>query len=81
MNTVGSYEAKTHLPKLLERVAHGESIMITRNGQAVAMLVPPQTGQKDEVREAVRKMRELRKGVTLGPGLTIRKLIEEGRRL
>ena len=81
MNTVGSYEAKTHLPKLLERVAHGESIMITRNGHAVAMLVPPQTDQKDEVREAVRKMRELRKGVTLGPGLTIRKLIEEGRRL
>ena len=81
MNTVGSYEAKTHLPKLLERVAHGESIMITRHGQAVAMLVPPQTDQKDEVRNAVRKMRELRKGVTLGPGLTIRKLIEEGRRL
>ena len=81
MNTVGSYEAKTHLPKLLERVAHGESIMITRHGQAVAMLVPPQMDRKDEVREAVRKMRELRKGVTLGPDLTIRKLIEEGRRL
>jgi hypothetical protein len=28
----------------------------------------------------MRRIRELRKGVTLGPGLTIRDLIEEGRR-
>jgi len=80
MITVGSYEAKTHLPALLERVAHGESILITRHGQEVAMLVPPKGGRKDRVRDAVRKMRELRKGVTLGRDLTIRHLIEEGRR-
>ena len=41
MTTVGSYEAKTHLPQLLDRVARGEKILITRHGQAVAMLVPP----------------------------------------
>lgn len=80
MTTVGSYEAKTHLPALLERVAHGESILITRHGQAVAMLVPPQNGRKNQIRDAVRKMRELRKGVTLGSDLTIRQLIEKGRR-
>ena len=80
MTTVGSYEAKTHLPALLKRVAHGESILITRHGQAVAMLVPPENSRKDQVRDAVRKMRELRKGVRLGPDLTIRQLIEEGRR-
>jgi len=80
MTTVGSYEAKTHLPQLLERVAHGEKILITRHGQAVAMLVPARGEQKPDVRDAVRKMRELRKGVTLGPDLTIRQLIEEGRR-
>ena len=41
MTTVGSYEAKTHLPQLLDRVSRGEKILITRHGQAVAMLVPP----------------------------------------
>jgi len=80
MTTVGSYEAKTHLPQLLERVARGEKILITRHGQAVAMLVPAEAESKPDVREVVGKMRQLRKGVTLGPGLTIRQLIDEGRR-
>lgn len=40
MATVGSYEAKTHLPALLERVAAGESVVITKHGRAVAQLVP-----------------------------------------
>jgi prevent-host-death family protein len=80
MTSVGSYQAKTHLPQLLERVARGEKILITRHGRAVAMLVPAEVEQKPDVRAVLRKMRELRKGVTLGPDLTIRQLIEEGRR-
>ena len=32
METVGAYEAKTHLPKLLERVLKGERITITKHG-------------------------------------------------
>ena len=40
MQSVGSYEAKTHLPALLDRVAQGEQITITRHGVPVAMLVP-----------------------------------------
>lgn len=40
METVGSYEAKTHLPQLLERVAKGERIAITKHGVPIAMLVP-----------------------------------------
>ena len=42
MPTVGAYEAKTHLPKLLERVSRGEKITITRHGVAVAVLTPPE---------------------------------------
>ena len=41
MRTVGSYEAKTHLPRLLDEVAKGERITITKHGHPVAMLVPP----------------------------------------
>ena len=80
MTTVGSYEAKTHLPQLLERVARGEEILITRHGQAVARLVPAKAKKDPQVRIVLQKMRELRKGVKLGPGLTIRQLVEEGRR-
>ena len=38
--SVGVHEAKTHLSKLLERVAAGEEITITRRGEEVARLVP-----------------------------------------
>jgi len=41
METVGAYEAKTHLPKLLERVLKGECITITKHGVPVAVLQPP----------------------------------------
>jgi prevent-host-death family protein len=39
--SVGVHEAKTHLSRLLERVAGGEEIVITRRGEEVARLVPP----------------------------------------
>ena len=40
MDTVNVYDAKTHLSRLLERVEHGERIVIARAGKPVAMLVP-----------------------------------------
>jgi prevent-host-death family protein len=39
-NTVGAYEAKTHLSELLEKVEAGEEIVITKHGAPVARLVP-----------------------------------------
>src|SRR3954466_11997752 len=83
MKFFGAYEAKTHLPQLLDRVESGETITITRHGKPVAKLVPA-SGEtaKPDVKEAVEEMKRFRQehGPTLGPGLTIRDLIEEGRR-
>lgn len=80
METVGSFEAKTHLPQLLERAARGEEFTITKHGKPVARLVPavPATPRPD-VRAAVEAMKQFRKGRSLG-GLSIREMIEEGRR-
>lgn len=79
METIGSYDAKTHLPKLLQRAENGEKITITRNGRPVAMLVPPPPAKVPDVEAAIARMLEIRKGRTLD-GITIRELIEEGRR-
>jgi len=38
--TVGLYEAKTHLSALVERAAEGEEIVITKSGKPKARLVP-----------------------------------------
>ena len=42
METVNVHEAKTHLSRLLAQVEAGEEVIIARNGQPVARLVPVQ---------------------------------------
>lgn len=79
MSKVGSYYAKTHLPRLLKRVARGERITITRHGVPVAMLVPVENRPKLDIRTAIEEMKKFRRGHKLGK-LTIREMIEEGRR-
>lgn len=80
MKTVGSYEAKTHLPRLLEEVERGAEITITRHGKAVARLVPV-TERVDErrLKTTVEGLKRFRRGRRLG-GTTIKEIIEEGRR-
>jgi prevent-host-death family protein len=80
METVGAYEAKTHLPRLLDRVARGEEIRITRNGRPIARLVPESAEEAPDIKAVIAEMREFRKGHRLGDDLTIRQLIDEGRR-
>jgi prevent-host-death family protein len=42
---INVHEAKTHLSRLLERVAHGEEIVIGKAGKPVAKLVPYREAQ------------------------------------
>lgn len=79
MESVGAYEAKTHLPKLLERVAEGHRITITKHGVPVAVLEPYDTEKNVDVREVIQSLREFREGNYL-EGLTIREMIDEDRR-
>jgi len=60
MDEVGAFEAKTHLPKLLDRVERGESVTITRHGRPVAQLVPCVRGGGDRAVAAVRRIAALR---------------------
>jgi len=79
MRRIGSYEAKTHLPRLLDEVARGETITITKHGVPVAVLAPPVESGMAGVHEAAAGLRAFRSSHDLR-GLTIRELIEEGRR-
>jgi prevent-host-death family protein len=78
MRRVGSYEAKTHLPRLLDEVAGGATITITKHGVPVAVLVPPASSGTTSVREAADGLRAFRARHQLR-GVSIRELIEEGR--
>lgn len=82
METVGTFEAKTHLSDLLDRVARGESFVITKHGRPIAQLAPIDAATKNRVRERAKAIEALRryKRHKLPKGVTIRDLIDEGRR-
>jgi prevent-host-death family protein len=81
--TIGAFEAKTHLAALLDRVAKGERITITKHGIPAAVLVPVEgahvTARKASHREIVEGLRALRKSVKADK-MSVREMAEEGRR-
>lgn len=79
MDTVGAYDAKTHLPKLLGRVARGENITITKHGVPVAVLQPYDAQKKIDVNKIIATLKTFRKKHRVS-GFSIREMIEEGRR-
>ena len=79
MENVGAYEAKTHLPRLLERVMKGERITITKHGVPVAVLQSPDLSKSVDIRSVIKKIRSFRARHNLGD-LSIRDMIEEGRK-
>ncbi len=80
MQTFGAYEAKTHFAQLLDAVEHGETITITRHGIPVAIITPARAGIPVNADAAIEAWLAARKGITLGDDLSIRDMIEEGRR-
>ena len=82
MERVGLFEAKTHLSELVERVSLGESFEITKHGRLVARLVPGEDQPaKMTPGQAAQRIRDIQSRSTLGEDLTIRGLIDEGRRI
>ena len=79
MITVGAFEAETHLSSLLERVAEGEEVVITKHGKPVAQLVGVAQIERERVNQAFEKLKLLRKQTTLG-GLSWQALRDAGRR-
>jgi prevent-host-death family protein len=79
MEKVGAYEAKTHLPKLLERVMRGERIAITKHGVPIAVLQPFESDRRVDTQAVIEEIRRFRENNVLS-GTSLCELIEEGRR-
>jgi len=79
MRKVGLFEAKQKLSELVERASEGEQIGITRRGKLAAVIVPARPELSME--EAFAQIDRIRSKVKpLPKGMTIKDLIEEGRR-
>jgi len=85
MTTIGIFEAKNRLSELVERAARGEEIVITRRGEQVARLLPPQVPDAHAtarvLAQRIRRSRQLHgSSRARGDAASLRDLIEEGRR-
>lgn len=77
MTKVGAYEAKTHLPKLLDRVKKGERFVITKHGQPVAELIPVAGKDHELAKKAIEDLKALREDLKRR-GVSLKELLEEG---
>ena len=79
MQTVGLFEAKQKLSELVERASAGERIGITRRGKLAAIISPVQ--EKVDVKKVFADIERIRhRAKPLPKGMTVKDLIEEGRR-
>ncbi len=86
MATVSAFDAKTRFGELLDRVAKGEEVIITRHDKPVARIVPEGALRLADVRRAVAGLRQLQQRIlarTRGRAALsdrdVRSAIEEGR--
>ena len=83
MLSVGIFEAKARLSQLIERVAQGEEVLVTRHGKPVARLVGAEASSDAwALAEWAAELRTFRRVVDRGarPGSTLAELIAAGRR-
>ncbi len=78
MYKVDLLQAKRKLSELVDRAGRGERIGITKEGKLVAVIRP--AGDEVAFDEVFAKMDEIRKRTKKLPGVTVKDLIEEGRR-
>jgi prevent-host-death family protein len=76
---IGTFEAKNRLSSLLDMVAAGEEVTITRNGKPIARLVPVETRDVESVRKAAEGLKAIRARSRPGPE-SLKDLVNEGRR-
>ena len=86
LNTLSTYEAKTHFSSLADRVCAGEEITVTRHGVPVMKLVPIEnaqlTSRADRISASLKRLTQLQASPSW-PKLTrneILSLKDEGRK-
>ena len=60
MQTVRATEFKVRFAELLRNVERGETVVITRNGEAIAHVIPARAGERADRKEGVARFRRRR---------------------
>lgn len=76
--TIGSFDAKTHLSKILSNVEKGEVYVITKRGKPVAKIVPYTKSENINIEEIFHKFENIR--TSINKSVNIKEYIKEGRK-
>lgn len=81
IQSIGSYEAKTHLAELLRKVQTGDIFEISVRGKPVARLIPAESADQKQLLAVANMRAFMQQQLTqdTGAGLDLRALIEDGR--
>lgn len=79
LQTIGTYETKTHLADLLRRVRAGQGFCITQRGEPVADLLPVASRLRRSGAQAAVRMQQFMHESTQGEHCDIKALVNEGR--
>ena len=80
MREIQASEAKTHLPRLLDEVERGETLVITRHGRAIARIIPEVDRRQEEVDQALLRIATRRKRLGRATWDELKSARDEGRR-
>ena len=80
MRKIGVHEAQTRLPKILDHVARGESLTITRYGRPVARLVPTENEDHKGAEQAAWRIANRRRRLKQASVADLIDTLHEGRR-
>ena len=78
MRTISTSEARTHFSALLDEVARGDTVVITKRGRPVARLTPPEAPDRQGGVVAARILRDLRQRVGWATTEDILQMRDEG---
>ncbi len=73
-------DTETNLSKLLDDVERGATVVITRNGRAVARVVPEVDQRQARIKEAIEGLKALRRTMPKIPIEELLSMRDEGRR-
>ena len=79
LQTIGTYETKTHLADLLRRVRAGQGFCITQRGEPVADLLPVGSRLSRDGAKAASRMQQFMREASPSPVCDISELIQQGR--
>lgn len=79
LQTIGTYEAKTHLADLLRQVRSGQGFTITQRGDPVADLIPASTRTHRAGSQAANRMRQFVLDAPKMGSVDILAMMDEGR--